>query len=433
MKRRIAAIIVVIALALTSLGIITVHADLQYTTQTDYDGIIKGQALDVIQGDGANLFTPGYSGDYLSENKATIYGPFQTVTFSGWFGLEDNEIVEFGYAIGENAPVFDVSFIKEPEAPVKAAGGEYAMRYVIVMDVSALGEELTSIMPVAKLDDGTVLALHYLDLKYTTKEKNQTDKPVTLALTSDRTNDPLNFSSSVSVGFRFVVPEGYKLNTFTVQQAPTWNGPTSGIGCTADIYRWTGDYDETIEADPIGEYVVEDHKDCMSMEIAFDSYVPAGTYLIELTEFTGNLGGWLATEIAPEFADTYCFYQNSYEDEKSVHVKMTVVVDNDPPAPTEVPPTKEPTQVPEETATPEPPTEAPTDAPATEAPTEAPKDEPTKAPESDNTANPAQNGGEKGDVKKSGPSLGLILGIAGGVIAVAAVIIGVAVSKKKKK
>ena len=248
--KRTALIIIALALALASLGILTVHADVQYTSQTDYDGTIRGQSLDVIQGDGANLFTPGYTGDYLSENKATIYGQFQTITFSGWFGLDENEIAEFGYAIGDNAPVFDESFIKEPEAAVKAAGGENAMRYVIIMDVSGAGDEVTHIMPVAKLDDGTVLALHYLDLKYSTKEKDETSKPVTLALTSDRTNDPLNFSSSYSVGFRFVVPDGYKLDAFTVQQAPTWNGPTSGIGCTADIYRWIGDYDETIEADP---------------------------------------------------------------------------------------------------------------------------------------------------------------------------------------
>lgn len=130
---------------------------------------MKGQAVDVFTGDGENLYTPGGTGEFLSENRNVIHGPFQTLGIRGWFGVDGVAISEFGYAIGDNEPIFDESFMVEPEGAVKAAGGEYAMRFIINMDVSAIGDEEVLVMPVAKMEDGTVVAATYLNVKYTAK------------------------------------------------------------------------------------------------------------------------------------------------------------------------------------------------------------------------------------------------------------------------
>ena len=97
----------------------------------------------------------------------------------------------------------------------------------------------------------------------------------------------------------------------------------------------------------------------------------------------------------------------------------------DPPPPTEtpVPPaTKEPTEAPEVT-----------DAPATA--TQAPKDDATAAPATQDSGNSGNNDKDNKDNKdsKGGLPTGAIVGIVAGCVAVAAVIIGIVVAKKKKK
>ena len=367
--KRMLAIICAAAMVFTLFGAVTVNAAAsKFVDQNDYDETIVGQSLDIIKGDGTDLYKPGDTGEYLSNNGNTVYGPFATVTMRGWIGFEQ-EITEFGYVVGDGEPVFSPDFFVETEGPVKAAGGEYALRFEVTADVSAV-TGAARVLPLAKLEDGTVVGATYYNITYTTEKAPEvTSKPVTVNLTADRTNTPVNFSGAGAVGFRFTVPEGMKLVKFTVVQAPTWNGPSTGIGCYATIYRWTGDdYEETIDSEIVAEYAVEDHRDCSNMDITF-SYVPAGEYLIELTEFTGNLGGWAATAISDDYAESFFYYLNGEENENPVHCKMTLSADDDPPAPTEKPA-------------------------ATEAPTEKPTEEPTAAPTEAPTAEPTENAPE---------------------------------------
>ena len=417
--RKFAALFVALAIAATLFGVLGVSAA-SYITQDEYDES-PHQSLDAIQGNGANLYTPGYTGDYLAGVDNIIRGPFNTVSLQGWFGV-DQPILEYGYVLGDGEPVFDPSFTVQTEPAVIAAGGEFAQRFVIVMDTSALGEELTPFMPVAKLEDGTVLAVTYLDLKYTTKAETAETKPINVDITTGRTDTAINFSGTSSVSFKIVVPEGMQLTRFTVVQSPTWNGSPSGIGLTANIFAWTGDFDETVEGESLGECIVENHKDCSNLDITFD-YIPAGEYLIDLTDFTGNIGGWAATGISEECAGSYLFFSNGFESEDTPHVRMSIKEDTDPPAPTEKPtkkPTAEPTQEPAATEAPtEAPTEVPTDVPAV---TDAPA---TEAP------NATEGSKASDDTKKDNKWLVPVI-IAACVVA-AAVIAALAIAASKKK
>ena len=423
--KKICAIIVAATILLGLFGAVNAGAASSYVSQDDFDGTIRGQALDIIRGDGVDLYTPGQTGDYLVSTKNTIYGPYQTVTMRGWIGVEDTEIKQFGYVIGDGEPVFSDDFFTETEAAVLGAGGDYALRYMVTMDVSGLGEEETLLMPVVKLEDGTVLAVTFNQIKYTTKPEPVEEKPVIMQLNNGNTSTPFNFSGHISVGYRFTIPEGYKLDTFTVVQSPTWNGPNTGIGLIASIYRWVNDdYEDTIDQDPLGVFEEEDHKDNANLIVSYD-YIPAGEYLIELTEFTGNIGGWMAAQKTAEYEDMFHAYVDEEEVDDSVLVKMSIVVDNDPPAPTEVP-TEKPTQAP---------TEVPTEVPATEAPTDAPAtDEPaTDAPVATEKASDDTGDKDNKDETKSGANTGLIIGIIAAVVVVAAVAAVIIISKKKKK
>ncbi len=433
--KKVFSILIAVALLTGLFAVVNVNAEAQYVDQTDFDGNIHGQALDIIRGDGVDLYTPGQTSDYLFENSNVVHGPFQTVTMRGWFGVDDLAIKQFGYAIGDNAPVFSDDFFTTTEDAVIGAGGEYALRYEITMDVSALGEEETLLMPVVKLEDDTVLAVTFNKIKYTTKAAPVVAKPETYLLTTGSNGAAYNFNGHMSIGFRFKIPEGYKLSNFIVVQSPTWNGPNEGIGLTASIYTWTGDdYEETIDNDPIAVYEEVDHKDNSNLVITYD-YIPAGEYLIELTEFTGNIGGWMAPEINEKYADMFFPYVDEEEVDTCVHVKMAVVVDDNPPEPTEVPtakPTAEPTEVPTEA----PATEAPTDVPATDVPaTDIPATEAGNATE--NTAAATDNSGSSDtDTKENNKSnTGLVVGIIIAAVAVCAIVAGIliAASKKKKK
>lgn len=427
--KKFAAILVVLALVLGSLGIISVNADAKYVDQDDYDGVIRGQALDIIQGDGADLYTPGMTGDFLSENKATVYGPYQTVSMRGWIGVEDVAISQFGYVIGDSDPVFSDDFFHTTEQPVRDAGGEYAQRFNIAMDVSSVTDGKVTIMPVVRLEDGAVINATFYQIYYSPKAPEVIAKPTTFALTEDRTDTPYNFNGHSSIGFRFNVPEGYKLNEFVIIQSPTWNGPGNGIGCIASIYQWVGDdYDESVDNDPLDVYEEENHKDCTNLTIEYE-YIPAGDYVIELTDFTGNLGGWVATDVSADYADTFLFFVDAMENELPVHVKMSVIPDDNPPEvtekPTKAPATEAPTEAPTEVST-EAPTEVPaTDVPATQAPaTDAPATQAPEATEGQGDVTPAE--------KKGGLPAGAIIGIVAGVVVVAAVVAGIIISKKKK-
>lgn len=418
--RKIIAIITAILMLTTLCGTIVSNAGVKYESLDDY-GEPTNSTISRIRGDGEDLFVEGQGThdniqDFLRFNDYTLHGPFSTLSIKGYFCV-NLDILQFGYAIGENKPVFlDDCFSDFPEWAL-SGGLQFVKGYDMTIDVSGLGEEKTLIKPVAKLEDGTVLEAMFLPVYYTSKPAEENSEPVIIELTDGQGGPAFNFAGNQSVGFRFRVPEGMKLEQFTILGSPTWNGPATGVGLTANIYRWTNeDFDESMETDSLGEYFEVDHKDNANLDISFEDTITAGDYLIVLTDFTGNIGGWGpgSAGIKEDQQGIFQFFLNGTDSVPLVKCRMTVSEYKEP-DPTEIPATDPPKATDEPVKTDEQPaTDVPDDpAQATDAPKAT--DEPVK----------------KDDTSKN--NTGLIIGIVAGAVVLAGVIAGIAVAAKKRK
>ncbi len=95
----------------------------------------------------------------LEEYDRTIDGheaEYTSFTFRGWVGFLD-PMVEVGYQIDENDPIMVDNCFKATEQPVKGAGGEYAQRIEVEVDVTGLQDGIEhEIRAVAKIqgEDG---------------------------------------------------------------------------------------------------------------------------------------------------------------------------------------------------------------------------------------------------------------------------------------
>lgn len=419
--KKIIAIITAVLMFTGIFGMVISNASVKYDSLDDY-GDASNSAIQRIKGDDQDLFVDGQGEhsniqDFLLFNENTLHGPFSTVSIKGYFCV-NLDILEFGYAIGENDPVFieDCFSTDFPEWALQG-GLKYVKGYDMTIDVSGLGEEKTLIKPVAKLEDGTVVEATFLSIYYSSKPAEEKAEPVIVELTAGSGGPAYNFAGNQSIGFRFRIPEGMRLVQFTILGSPTWNGPATGVGLTANIYRWTNeDFDESMETESLGEYFEEDHKDNANLNIEFDTPITAGDYLIVLTDFTGNIGGWGpgSPGVSEDQKGIFQFFVNGMDSDPLVKCRMTIIEYREP-DPTVVPATEEPKATDEPVKTEEP---AATEVPATQVPaTDAPKvtDEPAKTD----------------DAPKN--STGLIIGIIAGIVVVAGVIAGVVISKKRKK
>ena len=156
-------------------------------------------------------------------------------------------------------------------------------------------------------------------------------------------SNPRPFTYYSSVGFRFEVPEGFKLDQFELLACPTW-GDQANAGFTADIYPWKGSYKETVTGYPLGSCVISRHRDNAGIVLAYD-YIPAGQYLIHIYRFTDTIGTWEFVGLPEEYASTWAYYQDGVEEiDYLPGTSMTVSFDKNPhevfprtPAPTEEP------------------------------------------------------------------------------------------------
>ncbi len=183
--------------------------------------------------------------------------------------------------------------------------------------------------------------------------------------------NPRMFNIFPNVGFRFVVPDGYKLDNFVILAAPTW-GNQANAGFTADIFEWRGDYDKTLEAGPVAERcVISHHQDNHSITMTF-GYVPAGAYLVHIHNITDAIGSWESMCLPEEYTFTWAFYEDGIENKEYLPgTKITVSRDSDPHTPSRPTPTPVPDEHGDATEEPEA-TEKAAGLPTRERLTEAP-------------------------------------------------------------
>ncbi|MBR5059478.1 MAG: discoidin domain-containing protein [Clostridia bacterium] len=136
-----------------------------------YDGTIvttDGNPLDYST---LSNLLPGYAwrSAYSPVNYYAVDTP-NVITFSGWVGF-DQPITAFGYIFGNEEPVFDASFMIQPEQGVINAGGQYAKRFNVSFPIKSKPVTGTiEVYMVAKLGDGSVIVfnsdLYYLYLNF---------------------------------------------------------------------------------------------------------------------------------------------------------------------------------------------------------------------------------------------------------------------------
>ena len=227
------------------------------------------------------------------------------------------------------------------------------------------------------------------------------------------------------------IPAEQVLYSINLSNSPTWNNTNGDSDVEVSVYKWTGDYDESVVGQEVFNCEVLDHADNSNLVIKFDgsSLRYGRRYLIVIYQSnSGKVGYWQGVDDRP---DGWEFYENGVEVDYNPAMKCTYAIVGDlGPEPTEAP-TAEPTEVPPtEVPTEVPVTAAPTDAPATDKPAETEKaGEATDKPAA--TENQGGNSGEKTqEEKKNIVPIIVIIACAVVVLACVAVIL---ISRKKKK
>lgn len=212
-----------------------------------------------------------------------------------------------------------------------------------------------------------------------------------------------------------VVPEGQALYSISLTEAPTWANPNPDSDVTYEVFKWTGDYEESIAGKAIDNGELLDHKDNSNLTLKFGSKLRYGNaYLIVITRSNSGAIGYYQGGYEP--SDEWLFYEYGLQLDYCPAMKASYALVGDlGPEPTDEP------------------TAAPTDAPATDAPTDAPAA--TEAP--DITAAPKPTGSDKEKDKSESksenkfPVVPVI--ITACALAVIAAIVIILVVKKKKK
>ena len=209
--------------------------------------------------------------------------------------------------------------------------------------------------------------------------------------------------------------EGYAMKNLILTACPTWGNTNGDSDVMADAYIWRGDYDSTIEFDPIASVEVLNHRDNAACSFDFGDALRYGAeYLIIVYPSNdGAFGFWTGSPLPDDCG--WEVYLDEIEEEENIPPISYTLLEVGDLGPIELPtkaPTAEPTKEPD-------PTEAPTATAAPEA-TEVPA--PTKAPDEGKKDN-----GSDGD---SSPAV--LIAVIAAVVAAAAAAVIIIIKKKKK-
>ena len=130
--------------------------DLPMYNEGDY-GFIK-TSFDILNLDGAELYRGGYNTKIESEgNKIRITKGAHSLRLRGWIGYE-TEIDKFGYSIDGGEPIINTN-PATTEDSVLNAGGQYARRYDLSVDLSSLDVGLHTFEMFVRINttDGTAV------------------------------------------------------------------------------------------------------------------------------------------------------------------------------------------------------------------------------------------------------------------------------------
>ena len=125
------------------------------------DAGLKSNSFDTFYVNGEMYFPDGGADAKLDEINNTLTfasaSELQSIALRGWIGF-DQPIDQFGYYVDNYEFIFD-EFKQATEDGVLAAGGEFATRFQINVDLSALKGDDHFVGFVVKLADGTIVQL----------------------------------------------------------------------------------------------------------------------------------------------------------------------------------------------------------------------------------------------------------------------------------
>ena len=211
-----------------------------------------------------------------------------------------------------------------------------------------------------------------------------------------------------------VVPDGQVLYSVALTEAPTWTNKNGDSDIAYEVYKWTGDYEDSFGGKVIASGEILDHADNSNLTIKFGTALRYGySYLIVITRSNAGAIGYYQGNYT---SDDWLFYEYGIQLEfcPAMKAAYALVGDLGPEA------TEEPTEVP---------TEVPTDSATEQAATDAKTAEPvnTNAPVNTDSGNKSSEG-----ESKTSPIVPVLIAIGCAVI-IASVIVIIIVTKNKKK
>ncbi len=125
----------------------------------------KNKSIDTFKVDGNDYFTSGINSSLAANNTIEVEASANQIYLYGWIGFT-NEIVDFGYRFdGVNAIYGIEPIVPASGSAVYTAGGEYARRFGITMDISSLyvGEHIIDVL--VRINKENTVVVKMLSLK----------------------------------------------------------------------------------------------------------------------------------------------------------------------------------------------------------------------------------------------------------------------------
>ena len=409
------------------------HSPSIWLNTFDFDGTCNGSDYAIFK------CAAALKGIGLPEVYAGVSGNFQDATarFELFKWDENAEKTLTGTPVFSEEVYFDGDHQDLPnftfESPLPA--GQYLFRITQISDMDDEDHKPYIVLPISdlkysetKIDfDSRGPFAFYIDCEKTDGVEDYflalEGKSVDMDIQPERSVIPRKANGGAFPFFEFgivtpVVPDGQVLYSLALIGAPTWVNKNGDSDVAYEVFKWTGDYEESIDGKVLASGEIFDHADNSDLTIKFGTAMRYGSqYLIVLTRSNNGAIGYYEGE--PDYPEGWEFYEVGMPVDSIPAIKVAYANVGDlGPEPTDAP-TEAPTEAP-------PATDAPTDAPAV---TDAPAKTDAPAPTKDNGSN--DNTGDKDNKDNKNKALPFII-IGASVLVIAGAVIAIVASKKKK-
>ena len=258
----------------------------------------KNHSFDTFYVNGSMYFPEdGGAGDKLAaQNNTVTFGMddlCDSMMLRGWIGFTQS-IASFGYYIDSYKMIYK-DFAADTGDDVKAAGGEHASRFEILVPLSELESGVHTVGFVAMLEDGTVVRLRE-ELKVVIVPYHK-DETLILGL-RDPAGAPFSGAPDMKFGQRGQIGENI-LKKVTIMDLATYADGNTNTW-SFKVWQWNTDYATTVAGEPLFAITGENHQDNATfvMDIPVELFIGGDIYYeIEYLTGSGCFTAWPATDV----------------------------------------------------------------------------------------------------------------------------------------